>query len=191
MDAKKIETLIDTAKSLPHVADASRWTKGDKDRIYINVRSQNRMPSGVTMYIDLATGELVCKLGGASGAKTCAWAEDIRDAMEEALESMGADVVAESDADASEATEAANATDAAILAAWDRAIESQGATGEGKATADRYRAWMVEQASPNAPQHSIYVSDIRDRQTLDADRQPMTDMDLAMMVYRTASRFVK
>ena len=74
MDDSRIDEIIASLTSIPHVTGVKRWTKAGKDRLYIETAKfnggagWNRGLGYAGMYLDIATGDLI--RGESAGAKT-------------------------------------------------------------------------------------------------------------------------
>lgn len=83
-----IEQMSEQIEKVRNVKATNRWTKGDRDRLYVEFKSQNRFAavmSPASVYVDLATNKLVVEnfsKKNCSGAETynnvCAAIGEIR-----------------------------------------------------------------------------------------------------------------
>lgn len=77
-DVMTPEQIAAEIEKVKNIVTTNRWTKGDKDRLYVEFRSQNRFKAVIgpaAVYVDLKTKTLV--VDGVS-KKTCAGAETYR-----------------------------------------------------------------------------------------------------------------
>lgn len=92
-DTMTSEQVATEIKKVKNVIATNRWTKGGKDRLYIEFRSQNRFAAVIgpaAVYVDLTSNVLV--VDGVS-KKTCAGAETYRnvcDAIDEIRQILAA-----------------------------------------------------------------------------------------------------
>ena len=80
------EELTEMIKGIEHIKEVNYWAKGEHERFYVNVESQNRFGNESKIYIDMKTGELVANLKkGQSGVKSYKWSQDVAAQLAERL----------------------------------------------------------------------------------------------------------